>query len=102
MESKLKLLTAVIAVFFTVQAWASDTAMNKSGKEYSPFLNQNFPNQVYWGDTHVHTNISMDSGLFGNKLGPKEAYRFARGEAVMASGGYKAKLAKAAGFSGSC
>ncbi|MCH7916072.1 MAG: DUF3604 domain-containing protein, partial [Deltaproteobacteria bacterium] len=37
-------------------------------KEYSPYLNQNFPQRVFWGETHVHTAYSTDSGLFGTRL----------------------------------
>lgn len=49
--------------------------------------------QLLWGDTHVHTNLSGDSALFGNKLsGPEQAYRFAQGEAVMSNLGHKAQL----------
>ena len=36
----------------------------------------------------------MDAGLFGNRLGLEEAYRFARGEQVTASTGQPAKLAR--------
>ena len=52
----------------------------------------NYPTQVYFGDTHLHTAMSMDAGLFGNRLGVEDAYRFARGEALTASGGQPAKL----------
>lgn len=49
--------------------------------------------QLLWGDTHVHTVLSGDSALFGNKLvGPDEAYRFAKGEVVQASLGKPAQL----------
>ncbi|MEM7355303.1 MAG: DUF3604 domain-containing protein [Acidobacteriota bacterium] len=36
----------------------------------------------FYGDLHVHTNLSMDTIYFGGGLdhGPTEAYRFARGE----------------------
>lgn len=51
------------------------------------------PRQLLWGDTHVHTSFSMDAGLFGNRLPPAAAYRFARGEAVTSSTGVKAQLA---------
>ena len=43
--------------------------------------------QVFFGDTHLHTALSIDAGTFGNRLGLDEAYRFTRGEAVQASTG---------------
>ena len=61
-------------------------------KEYSPYLNHNYPDQVYWGDTHLHTSYSTDAGLFGNRIGPDEAYRFAKGEIVTSSTGVRARL----------
>ena len=36
------------------------------GKAYSPYAQRSFPSQVYWGETHVHTGLSLDAGLFGN------------------------------------
>jgi hypothetical protein len=48
--------------------------------------------RVLWGDTHLHTSYSMDAGLFGNRLPPEAAYRFARGEAVTSSTGVSAQL----------
>ncbi|NND57645.1 MAG: DUF3604 domain-containing protein [Xanthomonadales bacterium] len=64
------------------------------GKAYSPYADRNFPSQVYWGDTHLHTGLSMDAGLFGARLGLDDAYRFARGEQVMASSGQPVKLGR--------
>ncbi|WP_455366077.1 DUF3604 domain-containing protein [Kaarinaea lacus] len=61
-------------------------------KEYSPYLNLGFPQRVFWGDTHTHTSYSTDAGMVGNRLGPDEAYRFARGEIVVASNGVRARL----------
>ncbi|MFT6645541.1 MAG: hypothetical protein ACJAX5_003188 [Patiriisocius sp.] len=37
-------------------------------------------NNVYFGDLHVHTNISSDAYLFGNRLDMDTAYRIAKGE----------------------
>jgi len=64
------------------------------GKAYSPYAQRSFPDRVFWGDTHLHTGLSMDAGLFGARLGLDEAYRFARGEEVMASSGQPARLGR--------
>jgi hypothetical protein len=64
------------------------------GKTYSPYAQRSFPSRVYWGDTHLHTALSPDAGLFGNKLGLDEAYRFARGEEVISSTGLPARLSR--------
>ena len=64
------------------------------GKAYSPFADRSFPSNVFWGDTHLHTGLSMDAGLFGNTTGLDTAYRFARGEQVMAASGQPVKLAR--------
>jgi hypothetical protein len=61
-------------------------------KEYSPYLNIGYPQRVFWGDTHTHTSYSTDAGMVGNRLGPDDAYRFARGEIVTASNGVRARL----------
>jgi len=50
------------------------------GRPYSPYAGGAVPTQVYWGDTHLHTSVSMDAGAFGARLSPEDAYRFARGE----------------------
>jgi hypothetical protein len=51
-----------------------------------------FPEEVYWGDQHVHTAWSFDAGIAGATLGPEEAVRFARGEKVKSSTGLDAQL----------
>ena len=51
------------------------------------------PQRVYWGDLHMHTRYSFDSYAFGNAaLSPDHAFRFAKGEAITAHNGDKAKL----------
>ena len=61
---------------------------------YSPYAGRNFPTQVYWGDTHLHTSNSLDARAFGTTLGPEEAYRLARGEEITATHGEKVKLSR--------
>ncbi len=66
--------------------------------EYSPYIDRAYSNWVFWGDTHLHTSYSTDAGMIGNFLGPDEAFRFARGETVTASGGQRAKLIRPLDF----
>src|SRR5688572_32108156 len=65
---------------------------------YSPYAGRNFPTRPYFGDTHTHTSYSMDAGAFGARLGPKDAYRFGKGEEVIASSGQRAKLSRPLDF----
>jgi hypothetical protein len=67
-------------------------------KHYSPYAGRNFPTNVYWGDTHLHTGMSMDAGAFGARLGPEDAYRFARGEELTSSTGLQVKLSRPLDF----
>ena len=64
------------------------------GKTYSPYAQRSFPSKVYWGETHLHTGVSLDAGLFGCILGHEDAYRFARGEEIKSSSGLPVKLGR--------
>lgn len=81
---------------------AAEFTLSKPKKvdiEYSPYINQSFPQQVYWGDTHLHTTYSPDAGMIGNfNLGPADAYRFARGEQIEANNGMQVKLVRPLDF----
>src|SRR5438874_3023685 len=65
---------------------------------YSPYAGRKFPTRPFFGDTHLHTALSLDARAFGNTLGPEEAYRFARGEEVVSATGQPAKLSRPLDF----
>ena len=73
--------------------------------EYSPYVGDYKPNRQdtdtdrpLFGDTHLHTKLSLDAGFFGNRLGVEAAYRFARGEELESSTGVKTKLIRPLDF----
>jgi hypothetical protein len=72
--------------------------VHPSKPSYSPYAGRNFPTRPFFGDTHLHTSYSMDAGAFGAKLGPRDAYRFAKGNEITASSGQPAKLSRPLDF----
>jgi hypothetical protein len=79
-------------------AYMQKDDMKPAKKEFSPYANRGYPTNVYFGDTHLHTALSVDAGAFGNRLGLDDAYRFTRGEEVVSATGYRAKLGRPLDF----
>jgi hypothetical protein len=107
MMNTLKTYTSVLAALLMIFVFTLPVSADYAGsineedvKEtikkpgYSPYAGRNFPSKVLWGDTHLHTNLSLDARAFGVILEPEDAYRFARGEEVTASHGERIKLAR--------
>ena len=67
-------------------------------KEYSPYVEDHFPNRVFFGDTHLHTSWSTDAGMVGATVGPDGAYRVSRGETITAYSSWKVKLVRPLDF----
>jgi len=65
--------------------------------QFSPYAGRNFPTRVFFGDTHLHTAISVDAGTMC-RIGQEDAYRFARGEEVSSTYGLRAKLSRPLDF----
>ncbi|MGR3661697.1 MAG: DUF3604 domain-containing protein, partial [Paracoccaceae bacterium] len=82
----------VIVAPVAAQDAGNPASITVPAAEYSPFLNYNYPDQVFFGDSHLHTSYSTDAGMLGNRLGPQEAYRFAKGEIVTSSTGVRTRL----------
>ncbi len=61
---------------------------------FSPYAGRNYPTRVYWGDSHLHTAMSLDARTAGNTLTPEDALRFAQGEEVVSATGVPARLSR--------
>jgi hypothetical protein len=106
------LFTGMAAACLCHPAWSQETVHTDIGdidkekaaqifpkkRPYSPYVDRNFPTRPFFGDTHLHTSFSMDAGAFGARLNPRDAYKFARGEQVIASSGQPAKLSRPLDF----
>ncbi len=73
---------------------SSEDMRAPSADDFSPYAGRDFPTRPLWGDTHLHTSISLDARAFGVILSPADAFRFARGEEVTTSHGLRARLSR--------
>ena len=97
--------TVTVAFFLAMPAtllaqdfFPEDKGESVPTEHYSPYVNDHYPTRVFFGDTHLHTSWSTDAGLAGASLGPDEAYRVARGEAVKSHTGLMVKLIRPLDF----
>jgi hypothetical protein len=89
------LLLAVCSAALAISGCSKDGG---SGGSDATVTNTEYPEQVFWGDTHLHTDNSIDAFGFGNRLDAEAALRFAKGEEVTATKGEKAKLSRPLDF----
>jgi hypothetical protein len=84
-----KLTTALLSMA-SVLVFSSVFAEENTEKRYS--TPAEYPENVYFGDAHIHTKLSMDAALWGTSMGPEEVYQYARGEELTSFKGWKTKL----------
>ena len=102
MKSALSRLHASILLLagcaIALPAWADQLPTREgvaeiAAPQFSPYAGRNFPTRVFFGDTHLHTAVSVDAGTMC-RIGQEDAYRFARGEEVTTTHGLRAKLSR--------
>ncbi|MBY0401729.1 DUF3604 domain-containing protein, partial [Myxococcota bacterium] len=66
---------------------------------YSPYATRDFPTELLFGDTHLHSSWSPDANAGGNtRIDPDTAYRFAKGETVTGHNGEPVRLRRPLDF----
>jgi hypothetical protein len=98
-RSRFSLSTALVILLCAQGVSAQDAPPPSDTKvKYSPYPEQNFPNNVFFGDTHLHTSWSTDAGMVGNIRGPEDAYKLSRGGVITSSFGLQVKLKRPLDF----
>ena len=65
---------------------------------YSPYAGRAYADNIYFGDTHFHTELSFDAGLVGTSLDVHDGFRMARGEKVISNTGLPVQLIRPLDF----
>lgn len=98
--------TPIIALCLLVASACQHQHNSNTQKTLVPGLPASAPSpcahticELYWGDVHLHSSLSFDAYLNGTRLvSPDEAYRFARGESVLADSGEQVRLSRPLDF----
>ncbi|MFT5571924.1 MAG: hypothetical protein ACI9FR_000845 [Cryomorphaceae bacterium] len=93
MNKSIPLVTEIVLCLLISPVFA-----DQGSKNYSPYAKTEQEKSVLWGETHLHTTLSMDARAFGVELDQETAYRFARGEQVTSTHGLPVKLARPLDF----
>jgi len=56
--SGLCLTIAIASAPILAQDDSTGLSSNQSKKVYSPYVNRDYPQNVYWGESHLHTSYS--------------------------------------------
>ena len=83
-----------LVLFTIVSMWAS-----AEESVYSKPTRADYPRDVFFGDTHLHSRLSADAYSLGNmNLTQADAYRFAQGQAMTAHNGMQVQLRRPLDF----
>jgi hypothetical protein len=107
MKRSIQAILVVACCALVPGAWAAgvgnhegvtkEDVANVAKPQFSPYAGRNYPTRVWWGDTHLHTAISVDAGTMC-RVGQEDAFRFARGEEITTTHGLRAKLSRPLDF----
>lgn len=97
------ILFSAAATVLPVTAWSEPPGEVLPGdlvtlNPFSPYAFRDYPDQVLFGDMHIHSNLSPDAGLLGTSLSAEDVYRAARGETVMSNTGQPFRLVRPLDF----
>lgn len=97
MKAPSLLLVASLLPALASQPPTEQGIQDSSKVQYSPYAGRDFPTRVFFGDTHLHTAVSVDAGTMCT-VGQEDAFRFARGEEITTTHGLRAKLSRPLDF----
>ena len=69
-------LLSMASVLLVPSVNAQEAKEVKEKRYYTP---PDYAENVYFGDTHIHSTLSVDASLWGSKMTAADIYRYSRG-----------------------
>ena len=95
-------LCSLLVIIYPAFAGAFESEVIEADFEeeavYSPYAGRAYADEVFFGDTHFHTELSFDAGLIGTTLTAHDGFRMARGEKVISNTGQPVQLIRPLDF----
>ena len=88
---------AALVLAVSLSATAAEPSLADQKLLYSTPVRESLTN-LYWGDLHLHSQLSADAYILQTRLTKDQAFKFARGETVQADNGMPAKLRRPLDF----
>ncbi len=92
------LLSGIFAAAVIAAAPSAKAKIPSTGATGSPVATpivdgkQNPDRNAYFGELHIHSSWSVDAYVFGTRLGPEDATKYATGQPVIHPGGFSVQL----------
>src|SRR6266567_6171605 len=80
------LLSGILAAVVMVAVPSAKAQQTTFDRKPNPARN------AYFGELHIHSSWSVDAYVFGTRLGPEDATKYAMGQPVIHPGGFKVQL----------
>jgi hypothetical protein len=90
-------LLGSIAICLSLSTNGTDALSTEQKLLYSTPVRESITN-LYWGDLHLHSQLSADAYIMHTRLTKDQAFKFARGQMVEADNGMPARLRRPLDF----
>ena len=69
-------ISGTLACAATAQTYENEFTLDdfQQDTDYSPYAGQDYPDELQFGDTHFHTELSFDADLVGTTLDVDDGY----------------------------
>ena len=92
MKTQSQIVTTYMYLYLLASAVLCGLAISGTARAEGCTTPTSAEHAVYWGDLHVHTELSFDAYAFGSTATTRDAYQFAKGQPLTLANGSVARI----------